>query len=66
VNLAHIVAPTIVVIGGGVGRNGEIVLAPIRAALARFGPAGPTITVVTALLGDDSGLLGGAAWRSAT
>lgn len=66
VNLAHIVAPTIVVIGGGVGRNGEMVLAPIRAALARFGPAGPTITVVTAMLGDDSGLLGGAAWRSAT
>ncbi|HSO96933.1 MAG TPA: ROK family protein [Acidimicrobiia bacterium] len=66
VNLAHIVAPTIVVIGGGVGRNGELVLAPIRAALARFGPAGPSIIVVTATLGDDSGLLGAAAWRSAT
>jgi glucokinase len=66
VNLAHLVAPTVVVVGGGVGRNGELVLTPIRSALARFGPAGPAITVVTATLGDDSGLLGGAAWRSAT
>jgi glucokinase len=66
VNLAHIVAPTVVVVGGGVGRNGELVLTPIRSALERFGPAGPAITVVTATLGDDSGLLGGAAWRAAT
>lgn len=66
VNLAHIVAPTVVVVGGGVGRNGELVLAPIRSALARFGPAGPAIAVVTATLGDDSGLLGAAAWRTAT
>lgn len=66
VNLAHLVAPTVVVVGGGVGRNGELVLVPIRAALTRFGPAGPPITVVTAALGDDSGLLGGAAWRAAT
>jgi glucokinase len=66
VNLAHIVAPTVVVVGGGVGRNGELVLTPIRSALERFGPSGPAITVVTATLGDDSGLLGGAAWRAAT
>jgi glucokinase len=66
VNLAHIVAPTVVVVGGGVGRNGELVLAPIRSALTRFGPAGPAITVVTATLGDDSGLLGAAAWREVT
>jgi glucokinase len=66
VNLAHIVAPTVVVVGGGVGRNGDLVLDPIRAALSRFGPAGPPITVVTATLGDDSGLLGAAAWRAAT
>lgn len=66
VNLAHIVAPTVIVVGGGVGRNGELVLAPIRSALARFGPAGPPITVVTAALGDDSGLLGAAAWHAAT
>src|SRR5260370_539607 len=60
VNLAHIVAPTVVVVGGGMGRNRELVLAPIRAALARFGPAGPPVTVITAALDDDSGLRGAA------
>jgi glucokinase len=66
VNLAHLVAPTIVVVGGGVGRNGELVHAPIRAALERLGPAGPPAEVVSAGLGDDSGLIGAAAWRTAT
>jgi len=66
VNLAHLVAPTVAVIGGGVGRNGDLVLAPIQAALGRLGPAGPTIAVVPAALGDDSGLLGAAGWRDAT
>ena len=66
VNLAHLVCPSIIVIGGGVGRNGELVNAPIRGALKRFGPPGPTITVATAALGDDPGLVGAAALRSAT
>ena len=66
VNLAHLVSPTVVVVGGGVGRNGELVLAPIRAALDRLGPAGPRAEVVSAALGDDSGLIGAAAWRTAT
>jgi glucokinase len=66
VNLVQMVAPTCIVVGGGVGRNGELVLAPIRAALAEHGPAGPPPTVVTALLGDDPGLIGAAAWRRAT
>jgi glucokinase len=66
VNLAHLVAPTVVVVGGGVGRNGDLALGPIRAALARLGPAGPPIEVVPAALGDDSGLLGAAGWRDAT
>ena len=65
VNLAHLVAPTVVVIGGGVGRNGDLALDPIRAALARLGPAGPPIPVVAAELGDDPGLLGAAAWPDA-
>jgi len=66
VNLAHVASPSIVVVGGGVGRHGELVNAPIRAALERFGPRGPTIEVVTAALGDDPGLIGAAAWRDAT
>ncbi len=66
VNLVQLVAPTCIVVGGGVGRNGELVLAPIRAALEQHGPQGPPPIVVTALLGDDPGLIGGAAWRRAT
>ncbi len=65
VNLAHIAAPTIVVIGGGVGRNGPLVLPEIEAALAELGPVAPP-RVVAAALGDDSGLVGAAAWLTAT
>jgi glucokinase len=66
VNLAHIASPSIVVVGGGVGLTGELVNAPIRDGLARFGPRGPTIDVVTAALGDDPGLIGAAGWRDVT
>jgi predicted NBD/HSP70 family sugar kinase len=55
-----------VVIGGGVGRNGELVLGPVRAVIERFGPVGPPPAVVLAGLGDDSGIVGAAAWRTAT
>jgi len=65
-NLVHVVAPTIVVIGGGVGRNADLVLPPVRDALTRHGPAGPPPDVVPAELGDDPGLIGAAAWRTAT
>jgi glucokinase len=64
-NLVHIVAPTCIVVGGGVGRNGELVLAPVRAAIERYGPVGTHPEVVTAALGDDPGLIGAAAWRRA-
>lgn len=65
-NLVHVLAPQVVVVGGGVGRNGELVLAPVRDAIDRYGPAGPAPDVVTAALGDDPGLVGAAAWRRAT
>lgn len=65
-NLVHVLAPTIVVIGGGVGRNGELVLGPVRDAISRHGPKGPPPEVVNAELGDDPGLVGAAAWRRAT
>jgi glucokinase len=65
-NLVHLVAPTCIVVGGGVGRNGELVLAPLRASIARYGPVGPPPDVVAAALGDDPGLIGAAAWRAAT
>lgn len=66
VTLAHLYAPTILVIGGGVGLNADLTLDPIRASLERFGPLGPPPEVVSAALGDDPGLVGAAGWRAAT
>ncbi len=66
VNLAWIVAPGIVVVGGGVGMNGDLVLPIIRDRLRRFGPVAiPEIEVANAALGDDAALAGAARWWQA-
>lgn len=77
-NLAWIVAPQLVVIGGGVGMNHDLVVPVIARQLKHHGP--PTdsntdgeygtrtdsgIEVVTAALGDDAALAGSAAWWKA-
>ncbi len=65
-NLAWLLAPQVVVIGGGVGRNTDIVLPRIAAVLERLGPVVPGgIEVRGAELGDDAGLIGAAAWFTA-
>ncbi len=66
-NLAYLFAPEAVVLGGGVGRAGEVLLEPVRQRLARHGPPGrgEAIEVRPAQLGDDAGLVGAAAWRQA-
>ena len=66
-NMCWIAAPTAVVIGGGMGRNGDLVLGPVREAIASVGPAdlAADIDVLEAALGDDAGLAGAAAWREA-
>jgi glucokinase len=66
VALAHLYAPTVVIVGGGVGLNADLTLEPIVDALGRFGPVGPPAEVVAAALGDDPGLVGAAGWRAAT
>ncbi|MCC6739693.1 MAG: ROK family protein [Planctomycetia bacterium] len=66
-DLANVLNPEIVVIGGGVARAGEILFGPIRAAVER--EALPNVSkglrIVPAKLGNDAGLLGaaGCAWR---
>jgi glucokinase len=66
-NLAHLYAPQVIVLGGGVGRNADL-LAPIRRHLADRGPRSlpEPILVVTSELGDSAGLVGAAAWLTAT
>ena len=68
VNLAHLFTPQVVVVGGGVGRNGDRLLVPVRRRLARLGPQSlaEPIHVVTSALGDNAGLVGAAAWCRAT
>lgn len=67
VNLAHMFSPDAIVIGGGVGRNGSLVQKPLAAMLDEYGPQGLDVPIelVEASLGDDSGLIGGAAWTLA-
>lgn len=68
VDLAFLFSPSIVVIGGGVSRIGDLLFGPVRARLHASGPPGlpQPIRVVGAVLGDDAGLIGGAAWGRAT
>ncbi len=65
--LAFLFAPSAIVLGGGVGRNGDLLLAPVREALDRHGPQNlaEPIEVLVAELGDDAGLVGAAAWHRA-
>lgn len=65
VNLCWMVAPQMVVVGGGVGMNSDIVLPTIAQRLAEHGPSIEKIDVVGADLGDDAALAGGAAWWEA-
>jgi glucokinase len=66
-NLVHLFAPQVVVVGGGVGRSGEVLLAPIREQLEAHGPRGARddVAIVCATLGDDAGLIGSVGWRRA-
>lgn len=67
-NLAHLFAPEVVVLGGGVGRAGAVLLDPVRAHLrGGLAPEGNApLELRTAALDDDAGLAGAAAWRQAT
>ncbi len=68
VNLAYLFSPEVIVLGGGVGRNDDLLLPEIQQHLLDFGPPGfdTPIDVVAAQLGDDAGLVGAAGWRRAT
>ena len=65
VNLCWFVTPQAVVIGGGVGMNGDIVLPIISRAIEEHGPGIGKVAVLNAGLGDDAALAGAAAWWNA-
>lgn len=64
VNIANLIRPEVVILGGGVCAEGEQLLRPLREMLKREiygGEKGPAMEIVTAQLGNDAGLLGAAA-----
>ncbi|MEA2725072.1 MAG: glucokinase [Gemmatimonadales bacterium] len=65
-NLATILSPNRVIIGGGVARLGHWLLDPVRETLRRRCFAVPVerIEVVPAALGNDAGIIGAAVWAS--
>ena len=66
VNLCWLVVPQVVVIGGGLGRNIDLVGPIVRKVLDQYGPASSLTTrIVVAELGDDAALVGAAAWWKA-
>ena len=67
-NLAWTFMPEVVVLGGGVGLNGDLLIDPLLEHLRDHGPSrlDPPISLRVAELRDDAGLIGAAAWRDAT
>jgi glucokinase len=62
VNLANIFNPEMIVVGGGLSKMGELLLAPAREVVKQraFPLCAGAVRIVAAELGDDSGLLGAA------
>jgi glucokinase len=62
VSIANLFDPELVVIGGGVSRQGENLLGPVRELVQAqvIGPPGRTVGVVQAELGDTVGVVGAA------
>ena len=63
-NMVHLFSPEVVVIGGGMSWQGDLLLDPIRALLGKYGHNSPTsrARVVKAAGDDDVGLKGAAAF----
>jgi glucokinase len=62
VNLVNIFNPEMIIVGGGLSKMGELLLAPAREVVKQraFPLCAGAVRIVTAELGDDSGLLGAA------
>jgi glucokinase len=62
-DIADVLDPAVVVVGGGVGEAGDLLLEPARAAFRDMLSGGayrPHLTIVAAELGNDAGLIGAA------
>ena len=61
--LVTLLNPKLIVVGGDLATTGEVVLEPIRAAIARYSvpPAGAAVEVTRGTLGERAEVLGAAA-----
>ena len=61
-NLINIFQPELVVIGGGISSEGEVILKPIREHVAKyeFNKTSPRTRIETATLFNDAGIVGAA------
>ena len=57
--IAPVVDPELVVLGGGIGRNGDLLLDPVEQELHRLSPFRPRVEV--SVLGEDAAVLGAVA-----
>ena len=64
VNLVNIFNPEVIIIGGGVAKMGDLLLNPARQVVKEraFKLSAQAARIVPAQLGDDSGLIGAAAF----
>ena len=63
VSVVNIFRPQVILLGGGIAAQGEVLLAPLRRHLAKYSYAGnlvPLPTLAVATLGNDAGILGAA------
>jgi glucokinase len=59
-NIVNIFQPEIVLIGGGICKEGDMLLAPLRALVAKDSFGGVTCKLGVCLLGNDAGIIGAA------
>jgi glucokinase len=66
-SLTHLFSPELIVIGGGLGLNDDLLHEPIVTAVRNYGPKElpEPIRIARAELGDDAGLAGAAGWADA-
>ncbi|NLY44185.1 MAG: ROK family protein [Clostridiaceae bacterium] len=62
VNVINIFKPEVVAIGGGISKQGEYLLAPLRSIVKKrvYDKHGPQTKIEAALLGNDAGIIGAA------
>lgn len=63
-SLLNLLNPEVIILGGGVSQAGRLLMAPMRASLARasFAESRAAARIVRARLGQDAGLVGAVEW----